>query len=112
MRNCCSALAERREEIQAWFWTPVALKSLIRRDSLRLLDRYLSEEDRSEGRQAVAGLLLHASCHADKPSPCLDGVESAVRDVTWQPWVRKHVLNALIRPFRGWTGPTVDRVAG
>ena len=96
LEDLLHALAERREEIQAWFWTPVALKSLIRRDSLRLLDRYLSEEDRSGRRQTVAGLLLHASCHADKPSPCLDGVESAVRDVTWQPWVRKYALNALI----------------
>lgn len=96
LEDLLRALAERREEIQAWFWTPVALKSLIRRDSLRLLDRYLSEEDRSERRQAVAGLLLHASCHADKPSPCLESVERAVRDVTWQPWVRKYALNALI----------------
>ena len=96
LEDLLHALAKRREEIRPWFWTPVALRSLIRRDSLRLLGRYLSEEDRSEGRQAVAGLLLRALSHAERSRPCLDSVESAARDATWQPWVRHSALNALI----------------
>ena len=96
LEDLLHAMAKRREEIRPWFWTPVALRSLIRRDSLRLLGRYLSEEDRSEGRQAVAGLLLRALSHAERSRPCLDSVESAARDATWQPWVRHSALNALI----------------
>ena len=106
------ALASQREEILPWFWTPVALRSLIRRDSLRLLGRYLSEEDRSEGRQAVAGLLLRALSHAERSRPCLDSVESAARGRYLA------ALGAAFRaerphpPLRGSTSPTVDRVAG
>lgn len=97
LEDLLRALAKRREEIRPWFWTPVALRSLIRRDSLRVLDRYLSEEDRSEQTQAVAGLLLRALSHAKRSRPCPDSVEGAVRDPTWQPWVRQYALNALIR---------------
>ena len=96
LEDLLHALAERREEIRPWFWTPVALRSLIRPNSLRLLDRYLSEEDRSEQRQAVTGLLLRGLAHAERSRPCPDSVEEAVRDSTWQPWVRKYALNALI----------------
>lgn len=90
------ALAERHEEIRSWAWAPAALRSLIRLDSLRLLDQYLSEEDRSEGRQAVVDLLLHAFSYGNRLRPCLESVGSAVRDVTWQPWVRQSALNALV----------------
>ena len=97
LEDLLRALAERREEIQPWFWTPIALRSLIRRDSLRLLQRFLSEEDRSERRQALAGLLLRGLAHSERSRPCPDSVESAVRDSTWQPRVRQYALNALIR---------------
>ncbi len=90
------ALAERADELQPWFWSAVALKSLIRRDSVDLLGRYLSEADRTEGRQAVIGLLLHALSCAEGARPCLDGLEGAVRDATWQPRVRQPALRALI----------------
>lgn len=90
------ALAERHDEIQPWFWSAVALKSLIRRDSSDLLGRYLSEANRSEGRQAVISLLLHALSSAEGAHPCLDGLERTVRDGTWQPWVRRFALHALI----------------
>ena len=96
LEDLLHALAKRREEIWPWFRAPVALRSLIRRDSLRLLGRYLSEENRSEGRQAVVGLLLRALSHAERSRPCMDSVESAARDATWQPWVRRSALNALI----------------
>ena len=90
------ALAERADEIQPWFWSAVALKSLIRPDSIGLLGQYLSEADRSEGRQAVVGLLLHALSAAQGTRPCLDGLDGTVRDATWKPWVRKSALRALI----------------
>ena len=91
-----SALAERAEEIRPWSWPPVALASLIGRQTVRLLRAYLADEDRSDGRQAVAGLLLRGLVHAKADRPSRDHLEGPVRDVTWQPRVRQSALRALL----------------
>ena len=90
------ALAERAEEIQAWHWPAIALASLIGRDTVGLLSQYLSDEDRTEGRQAVVGLLLHALSRAKETDPCRASLERVVRETSWQPRVRRSALRALI----------------
>ena len=90
------AFAERADEIEAWSWPPVALASLIDRHTVGLLDRHLADDNRADGRQAVVGLLLRGLAHASGFQPSHDRLEQAVRDVTWQPWVRQLALRALV----------------
>ncbi len=103
------AFAERADEIKAWSWPPVALASLIEHQTLQLLDGYLGDEDRGDGRQAVVGLLLHGLAHSSGAQPSCERLEQAVRDVTWQPWVRQSALRALLHHVgsRESGGPTL-----
>lgn len=101
------ALAERAEEIQAWHWPAIALASLIGRDTVGLLSQYLSDEDRTEGRQAVVGLLLHALSRAKETDPCRASLERVVRETSWQPGVRRSALRALIYHSSGQEGSTL-----
>ena len=94
------AFAERADDIKAWSWPAVALASLIDSHTLRLLEGYLGDEDRGDGRQGVVGLLLRGLAHASGVQPSHDGLEQAVRDVTWQPRVRQSALRAAIHHFR------------
>ena len=91
-------LAERADEINLWSWPPVALASLIDSHTVQLLDGYLRDEDRGDGRQAVVSLLLCGLDQVSGPHPSSERLEQAVRDVTWQPWVRQLALRALLRP--------------
>ena len=94
------AFAERADEIKAWSWPAVALASLIGNDTVQLLDDYLTDEDRGDGRQAVVGLLLRGLAHASGIQPFHYRLEQAVRDVTWHPWVRQSALRALLHHSR------------
>ena len=91
-----SALAERAEEIKPWSWPPVALASLIGHHTVQLLAAHLADEDRSEGPQAIVGLLLCGLVYAKADRPSRHHLKGAVRDVTWQPWVRQSALRALV----------------
>lgn len=91
------AFAERADKIKAWSWPPVALVSLIENHTLQLLDGYLADEDRGDGRQAIVGLLLRGLAHASGVQLSHARLERAIRDVTWQPRVRQSVLRALLR---------------
>ena len=90
------AFSERADEIKAWSWPPVALASLIDSHTVQLLDGYLADEDRGDGRQAVVGLLLRGLAQVSGVHPFRERLEGAVRDVTWQPWVRQSALRALL----------------
>ena len=103
-------LAERADEIWVRSWPAVALASLIDSHTAELLDGYLRDEDRGDGRQAVVSLLLRGLVHARGVRPSRERIEGAVRDVTWQPWVRKSALLALIHHSRNredWTASLV-----
>ena len=90
------AFAERADEIKAWSWPPVALASLIDSHTVQLLDGYLADEDRGDGRQAVVGLLLRGLAQVSGVHPSRERLEQAVRDATWQPRVRQSALRALL----------------
>ncbi|MYH48911.1 MAG: hypothetical protein F4151_05110 [Gammaproteobacteria bacterium] len=90
------AFAKRADEIKAWSWPPVALASLIDSHTVQLLDGYLGDEDRGEGRQAVVSLLLLGLARVSGAHRSCERLEQAVRDVTWQPWVRQLALRALL----------------
>ena len=90
------AFAERADKNRVWSWPPVALASLIDSHTLQLLDGYLRDEDRGNGRQVVVGLLLRGLAQASSVQLSSSGLEQAVRDVTWQPWVRELALRALL----------------
>lgn len=92
------AFAERADEIRAWSWPPVALASLIDSHTLQLLDGYLADEDRGDGRQAVVGLLLLGLDQVSGAHRSCERLEQAVRDVTWQPWLRQLALRVFLRP--------------
>ena len=72
--------AEQADEIRPWSWPPVALASLIGQHTGRLLVVYLGDEDRSEGQQAVVGLLLRGLVHGRRPRPSFACLEGTVRD--------------------------------
>lgn len=90
------AFAERADEIKAWSWPPVALASLIDSHTVELLHGYLGDEERGDGRQGVVSLLLLALAQVGGVHRSCERLEQAVRDVTWQPWVRQLALRALI----------------
>ena len=96
MESLLRMFAERADEIEAWSWPPVALASLIANHTVKLLDGYLGDDDRADGRQAVVSLLLRGLAHASGVQPSHDLLEQAVRDVTWQPRVRQSALRALL----------------
>ena len=91
-----NAFAEQADAIRPWSWPPVALASLIGQHTVRLLAAYLADDDRSEGGQVVAGLLLRGLAHARGAWPSRARLEGVVRDATWQPWVRQSALRALL----------------
>ncbi|MCY3809948.1 MAG: hypothetical protein OXG58_11095 [Gemmatimonadetes bacterium] len=97
MERLLRVFAERSGEISPWNWPAPALASLSNEHSVALLVRYLEDDDRSDGRQAVVGLLLHALWRAERVSPCTRSLHLAIRDATWDPWVRKSALRALLR---------------
>lgn len=90
------AFAEGAEDVRPWSWPATALTSMVTAHSLRLLSRYLREEDRTEGRQTVVGLLLHALSRAGGLTPCLRTLDRTARDASWNPWVRHSALRALL----------------
>ena len=96
MERLLRAFAERADEIRPWNWPAPALDSLINEHSVALLTRYLENDDRSRARQAVVGLLVHALSRADRVSPCTKSLHHAIRDTTWDPWVRQRALRALL----------------
>ena len=110
LESLLRALAERAEEIQAWHWPAIALASLIGRDTVGLLSQYLSDEDRTAGRQAVVGLLLHALSRAKETDPCRASLERVVRETSWQPRVRRSALRALIYHSRNQEPSTFVRL--
>lgn len=89
--------AERADEIQVWTWPDVALGSLIHRQTVQTLAEYLTQDDRSEGRQAVVYLLLTALSRATA-HPLDDATLTAtIRDASWGAHVRIMALRALLR---------------
>ena len=107
LKRLLRSLATRADEISYWSWPAVALGSLVGRHTVELLSRYLRDDDRTEGRQRVVGLLLHALPNAEGARACLDNLESAVRDTTWQPWVRHSALRALVYHSSGQEASTL-----
>lgn len=85
MERLLRAFAERAGEIRPGNWPAPALASLINERSLPLLARYLEDDDRTDGRQAVVGLLLHALSRADRVTPCTKSLHLTIRDATWDP---------------------------
>ena len=100
VENLLRAFADRADEIKAWSWPSLALASLIGDHTVQVLARLLSDEDRTDGRQAIVGLLLRGLARAQGTRPSLDLLEEATRDATWQPWVRQSALRALIHHSR------------
>ena len=96
LEHLLGAFADEAEHVRSWFWPATALASLVTGHTLRLLFRYLGEEDRTEGRQTVVGLLLHALSRAGGPAPCLNTLDRTIRDASWGPWVRRPALRALL----------------
>ena len=96
MEHLLYSLAEKADEVQPWEWPAAALTALINEHSVAVLTRYLKEEDRTEGRQRAVGLLLHALSRAGGARPCLQSLERAIRDATWEPGVRKFAMRALL----------------
>lgn len=90
------SFAELAEDVRPWSWPANALASTVTSHSVGLLSSYLREEDRTEGRQTVVGLLLHALSRAGRPAPCLNSLDRAARDASWSPWVRHSALRALL----------------
>ena len=100
MEHLLGRFAERADAIRPWDWPPLALASLVNEHSVALLERYLKDGDRTEGRQTVVGLLLHALSGAARVSPCPMSLERTVRDASWNRWVRKSALRALL--YHAW----------
>ena len=96
MERLLRAFAERAGGIRPWNWPAPALDSLINEHSVALLERYLEDDDRTDGRQTVVGLLLHALAGADRVGQCAGSLHRAIRDATWDPWVRRCALRALL----------------
>lgn len=96
MERLLRAFAKRADKIRPWNWPAPALDSLINEHSVALIERYLEDGDRSRPRQAVAGLLLHALAGADRVGQCAGSLHRAIRDATWDPWVRRCALRALL----------------
>ena len=96
MERLLRAFAERADEIRPWGWPAPALDSLINEHSVALLARYLEDDDRSRARQTVVGLLLHALSRVDRLRPCPRRLQRAIRDASWDHWVRHCALRALL----------------
>lgn len=96
MERLLRAFSKRADKIRPWDWPASVLDSLINEHSVALLERYLEDGDRSRPRQAVAGLLLHALAGADRVGQCAGSLHRAIRDATWDPWVRRCALRALL----------------
>ena len=96
MERLLRAFAERADEIRPWNWPAPALDSLINEHSVALLTRYLENDDRSQARQTVVGLLLHALSRVDRVRPCPRSLQRAIRDASWDHWVRHCALRALL----------------
>ena len=97
LERLLGSFAEGAEDVQPWFWPATALASMVTGHSVGLLSSYLREEDRTEGRQTVVGLLLHALSRAGGPAPCLNILDRTARDASWNPWVRRSALRALLQ---------------
>jgi len=97
LRRLLRVLADKADDLRPWNWPPIALASLINEHSITLLSRYVLDDDRSKGRQTVVGLLLHALSGTAGVRSCVESLERTLRDATWDPWVRKSALRALLR---------------
>ncbi len=91
------AFGERADEIRVWDWPEAALTSLVDRYTPGILAAYLREDDRSEGTQEVAYLLLTALSRTSVPLPLDTGLVATVRDGSWRSHVRSMSLRALLR---------------
>ncbi len=96
LRRLLRVLADKADDIRPWNWPPIALASLINEHSITLLSRYVQDDDRSKGRQTVVGLLLHALSGTAGVRPCVESLERTLRDATWDRWVRRSALRALL----------------
>ena len=96
LERLLGSFAEGAEDVRPWSWPGTALASMVTGHSVRLLSRYLREEDRTEGRETVVGLLLHALSRAGGLAPCLNTLDRTARDASWNPWVRHSALRALL----------------
>ena len=96
LRRLLRVLADKADDIRPWNWPPISLASLSNEHSITLLSRYVLDDDRSKGRQAVVGLLLHALSGTAGVRPCIEGLERTLRDATWDRWVRRCALRALL----------------
>lgn len=110
MESLFDAFSREADKLRLWSWPPYALASLIGRHTVELLNRYLADADRSEGRRAVVGLVLHALSGAEGVGVCRESLEGAVRDATWGQSVRGSALRALLRRSRNrdsWVRPLI-----
>ena len=92
--------------------SPASVDSLLAGPARALLWRKLRDPDRSDRRQALVGLLLQglsplSSSEAGwiqsprvSAAEALDPLLAVVRDDTWQPYVRRSALRALIHVFQ------------
>ena len=100
------AFERRPDEIRAWDWPEVALRSLLDPYMIETLRTYLGDDHRSEGRQAVVRLLLRALSHAPEHLPADMNLQVTIRDASWRKGVRIEALCALLslgRHDREWT---------
>ena len=88
-------LGAQATKLNPWNWPAVALGSLIDQETLDSLRRYVSDADRSDGRQASMDLLLRGLCVAQCDASLLRELDRVVRDPTWWYRVRKSALRAL-----------------
>ena len=110
MERLLRAFAERANEIRPWNWPAPALASLLNGHTVALLAQYLEDDDRSEGRQTVVGLLLHALSGAAGVKPCVDGLEQTLRDATWDRRVRHSALRALLHHASEAASSTLEQL--
>ncbi|WP_419166741.1 NACHT domain-containing protein [Candidatus Palauibacter sp.] len=105
------AFERRPDEIRAWDWPEVALRSLLDPCTIETLRTYLGDDDRSEGRQAVVRLLLRALSHAPEHLPPDVDLRITIRDASWPKGVRVKALRALLSRARHdpeWTAGLMD----
>ena len=100
IEHLLGAFAGRPHEVQLSLWPAAALSSLVGNRSVGLLLGYLGDDDRTLGRQTVAGLLLRVLSSSPVPIHSRKAIEDTVRDATWHPNVRRAALHALCRHSR------------
>lgn len=89
-------LSAQANRLNLWNWPTLALGSLVNEDTPALLRRYVSDADRSDGRQTSADLLLRGLCIVRRDASFIDVLDRVVRDTTWWYRVRISALRALV----------------